>query len=178
MWQSHYVATKLIEDQSDRVDALESQVFQSNQNLEQVIEDWRTEQRAALTLNDEIQLKDTIIEKLSQTSSKHLVLIDRLQRELDSALSDKTHKQTIQNNAFDDQIIRLAQNRTEILRLEEELQIYKQNCLSLENENHELIQNLAELDKELEDAIEEKEQLIFTAQEQEQIIQLIQDENN
>jgi len=27
MWQSHYVATKLIEDQSDRVDALESQVF-------------------------------------------------------------------------------------------------------------------------------------------------------
>ena len=85
IWQSHYAATKLIEEQSNQIDTLEYQVVQGNSNLEQVVEDWRTEQRAAQTLNDEIEVRDKIIEKLSQTANKHLMVIDRLQRELESA---------------------------------------------------------------------------------------------
>lgn len=43
MWQSHYAATKIIQDQAIQIDALKSQIVEANQQLEQVVEDWRTE---------------------------------------------------------------------------------------------------------------------------------------
>ncbi len=105
-------------DQLAEMDSLKFQVVEVNTQLDQVVEDWRAEQRAAQTLNNEIQFRDTVIEKLSQTQNKQIILIERLQRELESSLSEKDDKQILANKTLDDQVLKLVENRTEILNLQ------------------------------------------------------------
>ena len=105
-------------DQLAEMDSLKFQVVEVNTQLDQVVEDWRAEQRAAQTLNNEIQVRDTVIEMLSQTQNKQIILIERLQRELESSLSAKDDDQILANKTLDDQVLKLAENRTEILNLQ------------------------------------------------------------
>ena len=105
-------------DQLAEMDSLKFQVVEVNTQLDQVVEDWRAEQRAAQTLNNEIQVRDTVIEMLSQTQNKQIILIERLQRELESSLLAKDDDQILANKTLDDQVLKLVENRTEILNLQ------------------------------------------------------------
>ena len=63
--------------QDDQIYELKFQISEKQTQLEQVVEDWRREQNAAVDLAAEMQRKEDLIEKLNLTIQKHLQLIDK-----------------------------------------------------------------------------------------------------
>ena len=63
--------------QDDQIYELKFQISEKQTQLEQVVEDWRREQNAAVAMVAEMQRKEDLIEKLNLTIQKHLQLIDK-----------------------------------------------------------------------------------------------------
>lgn len=63
--------------QDDQIYELKFQISEKQTQLEQVVEDWRREQNAAVAMAAEMQRKEDLIEKLNLTIQKHLQLIDK-----------------------------------------------------------------------------------------------------